>query len=227
MPGGRSVVVDAKAPLDRYLAFVEANDDTTKAACLKAHTAQVRDHVSKLSSRQYWEAISPTPELVVMFLPSEPLMSTALQDDPSLIEFGASRQVVLASPLTLITLLRAVAYGWRQQQVAANAEQIRQLGQELYSRIKVMAEHFQHLGQQLQTAVNSYNRTVGSLEAKVLTGARKFVELSAAAREQPLPGLEPIELGPRLLASDELKTRRLKSVNDAQGDLLSTVTGSD
>ncbi|MBL8955571.1 MAG: DNA recombination protein RmuC [Myxococcaceae bacterium] len=222
MPGGRSVVVDAKAPLDRYLAMVEAQDDATRAQHLKAHTAQVRDHVQKLSARQYWEAVSPAPELVIMFLPSEPLMSTALQDDPNLIEFGAQRQVVLASPLTLISLLRAISYGWRQQQVAQNAEAIRSLGQELYTRIRAMAEHFEGLGRQLNTTVNTYNKCVGSLEHKVLSGARKFVELSAASAEHPLPMLEPIEIQPRLLAADELKTRRVKQVGDsAQGDLLS------
>ncbi len=227
MPGGRSVVVDAKAPLDRYLSMVEAQDDATRAVHLKAHTAQVRDHVQKLSSRQYWEAVSPAPELVVMFLPSEPLMSTALQDDPNLIEFGAQRQVVLASPLTLISLLRAIAYGWRQQQVAQNAEAIRQLGQELYTRVRAMAEHFDALGRQLTTSVSTYNKCVGSLEAKVLSGARKFVELSAASAEHPLPLLEPIELQPRLLAADELKTRRVRpaAADSAQGDLLSL--GSD
>jgi len=213
MPGGRSVVVDAKAPLDRYLAMVEAQDDASRAQHLKAHTAQVREHVQKLSSRQYWEAVSPAPELVVMFLPSEPLMSTALQDDPNLIEFGAQRQVVLASPLTLISLLRAIAYGWRQSQVAQNAEAIRALGQELYTRVRAMAEHFEALGRQLTTSVSTYNKCVGSLEAKVLSGARKFVELSAASREQQLPMIEPIELQPRLLAADELKTGRATAID--------------
>lgn len=227
MPGGRSVVVDAKAPLDRYLAMVEAPDDAQKLLHLKAHTQQVKDHINKLSARTYWEALSPTPEIVIMFLPSEPLMSTALQDDPNLIEFGATRQVVLASPLTLITLLRAISYGWRQQQVAANAEHIRQLGQELYTRIRGMAEHFHTLGRQLETALGTYNKTIGSLEHKVLSGARKFVDLSAASGEQQLPMLEPIELAPRLLQADELKVRKVRPADLAQGDLLSTVTGSD
>jgi DNA recombination protein RmuC len=227
MPGGRSVVVDAKAPLDKYLAMVEAQDEVTRVAMLKAHAAQVRDHVQKLSSRQYWEAISPSPELVIMFLPSEPLMSTAVQDDPNLIEFGVTRKVVIASPLTLIALLRAVAYGWRQERVHKNAEEIRALGQELYTRIRLMAEHFHDLGRQLQTAVGSYNRTVGSLEQRVLSGARRFVDLSAASGGEVLPNLEPIELGSRLLAADELKTRKVKPAESLQGDLLSKVAGSD
>ena len=227
MPGGRSVVVDAKAPLDRYLSMVEAPDDASRAAHLKAHTAQVRDHLTKLSSRQYWAAISPAPELVIMFLPSEPLMSTAVQDDPNLIEFGVTRKVVIASPLTLIALLRAVAYGWRQERIAKNAEEIRALGQELYTRIRHMADHFHDLGRQLQTAVGSYNRTVGSLEGRVLSGARRFVDL-AAASDASMPQLEPIELAPRLLAADELKTRKvLKASDSAQGDLLSKALGSD
>ncbi|MBK7858318.1 MAG: DNA recombination protein RmuC [Archangiaceae bacterium] len=209
MPGGRNVVVDAKAPLDRYLAMVEAPDDATRAALLKAHSAQVREHVTQLSSRQYWEAVSPAPELVIMFLPSEPLMSSAVQDDPNLIEYGVNRKVVIASPLTLIVLLRAVSYGWRQERLHKNAEEIRALGQELYTRVRHMAEHFHDLGRQLSTAVGSYNRTVGSFEGRVLAGARRFVELSAAS-EANLPGLEPIEVAPRLVTSDELKTRPVR-----------------
>jgi DNA recombination protein RmuC len=223
MPGNRNVVVDAKAPLDRYLAYVEASDDATKAALLKAHAAQVKEHVTKLSSRQYWEAVSPAPELVIMFLPSEPLMSSAVQDDPNLIEYGVNRKVVIASPLTLIVLLRAVAYGWRQDRLAKNAEEIRALGQELYTRVRHMAEHFHDLGRQLQTVVGSYNRTVGSFEGRVLSGARRFVDLSAAS-EATLPALEPIEVTPRLLTADELKARRPKPMADvAQGDLLAKV----
>jgi DNA recombination protein RmuC len=226
MPGGRRVVVDAKVPLDRYLAMVEAQDDATRAQALKAHTVQVRDHVNKLSSRAYWEALSPTPELVIMFVPAESLMSTALQDDPGLIEFGVSKNVVIASPLTLVALLKAIAYGWRQERIAKNAEDIRALGQELYTRIRLMAEHFSDVGQRLQGAVNSYNKTIGSLESRVLSGARKFVELSAATPDQPLPELTPVELTPRLLGADELRTRKVKP-SDAQGDLLGLVTGSD
>ncbi len=226
MPGGRRVVVDAKVPLDRYLAMVEAQDDATRAQALKAHTVQVRDHVNKLSSRAYWEALSPTPELVIMFVPAESLMSTALQDDPALIEFGVSKNVVIASPLTLVALLKAIAYGWRQERIAKNAEDIRALGQELYTRVRLMAEHFSDVGQRLQSAVNSYNKTIGSLESRVLSGARKFVELSAATPDQPLPELAPIELTPRLLGADEMRTRKVKS-SDAQGDLLGLVTGSD
>jgi DNA recombination protein RmuC len=177
-----------------------------------------------LSSRQYWEALSPSPELVVMFLPSESLLSAALQDDPNLIEFSVTRQVILSSPLTLVTLLKAVAYGWRQVEVQNNAEQIRQLGQELYSRIRVMAEHFQDVGQKLQSSVNSYNRTIGSLEHKVLSGARKFVDLGAATKEQPVPALAAVEVLPRVLAAEELKPARTKG-DSGQRDLLRSVGG--
>jgi DNA recombination protein RmuC len=220
MPGGRSVVVDAKAPLDKYLDMVECQDEVKKAALLKAHAAQVRDHVAKLSSKSYWEALSPAPEFVVMFLPSEPLMSSALQDDPELIEFGAQRQVVLASPLTLIALLRAVAYGWRQEQYARNAEEIRALGQELYTRTRTMVEHFNQLGRELTSAVNAYNRTAGSLEHRVLSGTRKFVELGAAGAEKPLEATAPIELVPRPLETPGPRKVVPKLQEDMMGKLL-------
>jgi DNA recombination protein RmuC len=196
LPGGKNIVVDAKAPLQGYLDSLEAPTDEVRTARLKDHARQVRDHVAKLGAKAYWEHQQPTPEFVVLFLPGESFFSAALEQDPSLIEQGVNQRVILATPTTLIALLRAVAYGWRQEQVAENAQQISDLGQELYERIAIMVEHLAVLRSSLNTSVGAFNRTVGAMQERVLPSVRKFKELGIASKKE-LKEFEPIDSVPR------------------------------
>jgi DNA recombination protein RmuC len=196
LPGAKNIVVDAKAPLQAYLEALEAPTDELRAAKLKEHAAQVRNHTAKLSAKGYWEHLQPTPEFVVLFLPGETFFSAALEQDPSLIEQGVNQRVILATPTTLIALLRAVAYGWRQEQVAENAQQISDLGQELYERIAIMVEHLAVLRSSLNTSVGAFNRTVGAMQERVLPSVRKFKELGIASKKE-LKEFEPIDSVPR------------------------------
>lgn len=198
LPGGRCLVVDAKAPLDAYLDAVETADDSERDVRLKDHARQVRDHVAKLGAKAYWAQFATAPDFVVMFLPGETFFNAALQYDPSLFEHAASRRVVLASPTNLIALLYAVAHGWQQQRIAEGARQISELGQTLYDRLRVFAGHFESLRKALDGATDAYNAAVGSLETRVLPPARRFRELGTATCDE-LPELAPVTRDTRRL----------------------------
>jgi DNA recombination protein RmuC len=201
LPGGKHVVVDAKTPLQAFLDAFETTDEEARRACLANHARQVRDHMKTLSSRNYWEQFEATPEFVVMFLPGETFFSAALEQDPGLIEQGVLQRVIPASPTTLIALLKAVAYGWNQEKLARNAQQISALGKELHDRLRRLAGHISGVGANLDRAVEAYNQAVGSLENRVLVSARKFAELGGSVAEE-IPQLEPIETTARTLSFD-------------------------
>ncbi|MGB0775413.1 MAG: DNA recombination protein RmuC, partial [Akkermansiaceae bacterium] len=187
LPGGQQIVVDSKAPMDAYLDAIEAEDEGQRETAMARHAAQVRTHIQQLSSKKYQEQFESTPEFVVLFLPSEAFFSAALSQDSSLIEKGVDQGVILSTPTTLIALLRAVAFGWRQEALAENAREISSVGRELYSRIGTFAGHVQKMGRSLNTAVADYNKTVGSLETRILTGAKKLEALGAAPDKAELP----------------------------------------
>jgi DNA recombination protein RmuC len=197
-------VVDAKTPLEAYLAASEAPDEETRRARLQDHARQVRAHIATLGRKQYWEQFDPAPEFVVLFLPGESFFSAALESDPSLIEAGAGQFVILATPTTLIALLRAVSYGWRQENIAENAAEISRLGKELYKRLADMSGHWCRLGKSLERSVEAYNCAAGSLESRVLVTARKFEELETSAFGVALETPEQIDTRPRDLTAPEL-----------------------
>ncbi len=203
LPGGRHVVVDAKTPVDAYLNAVEAEDDAARAVSLKRHAAQVRAHLGQLAKKAYWEQFPRAPEFVVMFVPGEVFFSAALREDPSLIETGVDQKVIPASPTTLIALLRAVSYGWQQEAIARNAEEIAALGKELYKRVALLGRGWSDTGAKLAAAVQAYNKTVGTLEARVLPQARRFRDLRAADEEE-IPALDVLPEEPRPLLAPEL-----------------------
>ena len=203
LPGGRRIIVDAKVPYVAYRQAVEATGDDERLARLKEHAGQVKAHMVELGSRGYWAQFQPAPEFVFMFLPGEGYFSAALQHDPGLIEFGVTQRVIPASPLTLIALLRAVAYGWQQERIARNAEEVSALGRELYERIWRLAGHLDDLAKGLTRTVEAYNRTVGTIESRVLVTARRFKELGVSAAE-PIPEVATVERTPRPLQAPEM-----------------------
>jgi DNA recombination protein RmuC len=198
LPNNKRVVVDAKVSLKGYLEALDTQDETARKDKLREHARQVRTHVTALAGKAYWAQFQPAPEFVVMFLPGEVFFSAALEQDPSLIEWSANERVVLATPTTLIALLKAIAYGWKQENLAKNAQQISDLGRELHERLGTLAGHFDDLRKGLERAVDSYNRAIGSLESRVLVSARRFRDLDAASRQE-IETVEAIDRAPRAL----------------------------
>jgi len=224
LPGGRSIIIDAKAPFAAYLDALEASDEAAQRLHTARHAQQVRTHITGLGRKGYWEQFAHSPDFVVMFIPGEAFFSAALQEDPSLIEYGVSTNVIPATPTTLIALLRAVAYGWRQEKLAQNAEEISSLGKELYERVARLGEHWSDVGDRLGKAVEAYNKSVSTLESRVLVSARRFRDLKASSECKEIDVLDPVELSPRAIQAEELVARRIApslgsntSANDALG----------
>ena len=214
--GGKSVVVDAKVPLDAFLDAAAATLEEDRDAHLARHARQLRQHVDALSAKAYWRSLPATPEFVVLFVPGESFLSAALDAEPELLEYAATRQVVLSTPTTLIALLRTVAYAWTQEALADKARDIHELGRELYGRIGVMGGHLDKLGRSLTAAVASYNKAVGSLETRVLVSARRFTELEVSGEELTSPG--PVSEAARPLSAAEL----LDAVGEGRPELQGT-----
>ena len=202
LPGGKHVVVDAKAPLAAYLDSLEAEDETGRKSHLQLHARQVRDHIGRLAAKRYWQQFEPAPEFVIMFLPDETYFRAACEADPGLLEVGPESGVLPSSPTTLIGLLKVFAYAWQQETIAEDAREIASLGRELYDRLGVFASHFSKVGRALDTAVGAYNQATGSLERRLLVTARKFEQHGAASGE--LDGVQPLEKSPLPLTAVEL-----------------------
>ena len=203
LPGGKNVVVDAKVALTAFLDATECDDELLRDLKLRDHARQVKDHIVRLGNKGYWAHFQPAPDIVVMFVPGEALLSAALQHDPALLEFSMTKGVMLSSPLTLIALLRAIAYGWQQEKIARNAMEISELGRQLYDRIAKLAEHFENVGKSLAKAVGAYNGAVGTLETRVLVTARRLKDKGITAAEE-LPDVETIDQVPRPLGAPQL-----------------------
>jgi DNA recombination protein RmuC len=203
LPGEAAIVIDSKVPIDAYLAATGSKDAQARDAQLAAHVRQMRDHIRTLGGKEYWKQFQPSPEFVVMFLPLEPLLQAAFEHDDSLLEYASSVGVVPATPMTLLGLLKAIASGWKQQQLAKNAEEIQQIGRDLYDRLSTMVEHLEGVGRSIKGAADSYDRFVGSLETKVLPGARRFKELGvSSAKEMEIP--DQLSLSMRRVIKEEL-----------------------
>ena len=218
MPGGKSVIVDAKTPLKAYLAAVEASDEKERERHMDSHVSHVRNHVWKLASREYWQALSVTPDFVVMFIPGEPFYSAAVEREPELFEQAVSKRILIATPTTFIALVKAIAYGWQQHKLAKNTQDIADLARKLFERIKVFGGHMDGLGRALHQAVDRYNKGVGSLEGRILPTARKFENLGAAPQGSAIRAVVPVELEARALQAPELMEGRFEAAGDDGGE---------
>lgn len=201
MPDGREIVVDVKTPLDGYLSAIEAPDDGVRTSHLERHARKVRERVRELASRNYWAQFKQSPDFVVMFIPGDQFLSAALDVDRDLLEYALSQKIILATPTSFVALLRAVAYGWRQQNLAENAEKIRDVGEDLYQRLCNFTEHLAKLGKNLGSSLDHYNRAVGSFERQVIPGARKFAEMGITPRKE-LHDLDQVEKGVRQVSGN-------------------------
>lgn len=205
LPGCKQVIVDAKTPCEAFLEAMQTQNQNLKIEKLKTHARHVRQHVQSLGKKSYWQSFQPTPEFVVLFIPSDHFFSSALEYDPALIEVGVEQGVIIATPTTLIGLLRAIAYGWKQEKLSLHAEEVSQLGHELYKRIVDMSAHWAKVGRTLSTAVEAYNKAIGSLESRVLVSARKFKEMGAAADAIELDTIPLIDRIPREIQATDMK----------------------
>lgn len=199
LPNGREIVVDAKAPVDAYLKAISLSAEEERKKALSHYVAQIRKHMNDLSGKSYWEQFPKSPELVVMYMPGESFFSSAIEHDSMLIEDGSAKKVILATPTTFIALLKAIAYGWQQEQMTKSAQEISKLGKELYERIKTMSGHFDDLGSAIEKAIAAYNKAVGSMESRILPSVRKFRELGVSGADE-IPVLEQIDQTPRSLS---------------------------
>jgi DNA recombination protein RmuC len=199
LPGERQVIVDAKVPLESYLEGIDSSNETIRLEKFKNHARHLKDHITQLGKKNYWQHFSPTPEFVILFLPSETIFAIAMESDPTLMEYGINQNIIIATPMTLITLLRSVAYGWKQENLSRNTEKIGLLGTELCKKISDLSHHWTNLGKCLTQAVDSYNLTTSSLERNILSNARKMKELGASFETMPIKEIEPIDKTTRSL----------------------------
>ncbi len=206
MPDQRELIVDAKTPLDAYLNATQTNDGNIRANALRKHARNVRERMRELSSKAYWNQFKHSPDFFVLFIPGEQFLSAALEQDPQLLEDALKNKVILSTPTSIIALLRAVAFGWRQLSVVENADKIRELGEDLYNRLATFAEHLQRLGKHLDASVEQFNKATGSLDRQVLPGARKFKELGIE-QKKPIPDIKMVENTPKFIINHSLKTK--------------------
>ena len=201
MPDGREIVVDVKTPLDAYLSAIESNDDELRQQHMQRHARNVRQRINELASKAYWNQFSQSPEFVVLFIPGDQFLSAALESDYQLMEDALGKHVILATPTSFVALLRAVAYGWRQEQLAKNAEHIKKIGEELYQRLATFTSHLQKMGRSLESAVKHYNSSVGSFDSRILPSAQKFREMGISSSKE-IDAQEQVESGVRQIESD-------------------------
>ena len=215
MPGGREIVVDVKTPLDAYLSAVEATDEAEREAQLVHHTKNVRKRVQELATKGYWNQFKNTPDFVVLFIPGDQFLSAALDHDHGLLEDAMQKKVILATPTSFVALLRAVAYGWRQESLADNAEHIRQVGEELYGRLATFADHLGKTGKSLNSSVQHFNKAVASFDTRILPSARKFTEMGIATKKT-VEGIDQIETAPRSLESEIMGIEKTDTNDDTK-----------